>query len=51
MKYLTTSLDKYFNAQGNINHLYRLMKEPVLHQSDQNDSMDLIYMMGMDDII
>lgn len=51
MKYLKTSLDKYFNSQGNINHLYKLMKEPILSINTQQDSMDLIYLMDMKDLI
>ena len=42
MNYLKQSLDKYFNAQGNISHLYKLMSEPILHASEQKDSMDLM---------
>lgn len=51
MKYLKESMDKYFLSQGNISHLYKLMKEPILHESEQKDSMDLILMMNTDDII
>ena len=51
MRYLEDSLEKYFSEQGNIGHLYRLMREPVLHPRDQQDSMDLMLMMKMDRII
>lgn len=51
MRYLVESLEKYFGEQGNIGHLYRLMREPVLHPRDQQDSMDLMLMMKMDRII
>ena len=42
MSYLNKSLDSYFEKQGNITHLYRLMIEPVLHPKDQKDSMDMM---------
>jgi hypothetical protein len=32
--YLKSSLDKYFNKQANISHLYRLMREPILHPTE-----------------
>ena len=51
MKYIKESLDKYFNSQGNISHLYKLMKEPILNINDQKDSMDLLFTMEMDDVI
>ena len=51
MNYLKDSLDNYFNDQGNINHLYRLMREPILHMSEQQDSMDLMLKMDIDDLI
>jgi len=51
MQYLTLSLEKYFDAQPNIIHLYKLFIEPVLNQREQNDSMDLILKMEMTDII
>jgi len=51
MNYLKSSLDKYFNSQQNISHLYKLMKEPLLHPSEQQDSMDLLFQMNMDDLI
>lgn len=51
MTYLKTSLDKYFNAQGNISHLYKLLREPILHSKEQKDSMDMMFLMNMDEII
>lgn len=51
MNYIKESLDRYFNLQGNINHLYRLMREPILHVSQQQDSMDLMLLMDIDDLI
>ena len=51
MKYLIKSLDSYFEKQGNINHLYRLMREPVLHPKNQRDAMDMMLHMNMDALI
>lgn len=51
MKYLTDSLCKYFDKQGNINHLYNLMREPVLHPKEQKDSMDMMLHMQMNSLI
>ena len=48
---MKSSLDKYFNKQANISHLYRLMREPILHPTEQKDSMDLMYIMNMEDLI
>lgn len=52
MTYLTKSLDRYFHKSNvNVNHIYKLMKEPILNQREQKDSMDLILMMDTNDII
>jgi len=51
MTYLKQSLDNYFNAQGNISHLYRLLREPILHAKEQRDSMDMMFDMNVDDLI
>lgn len=51
MSYLKKCLNNYLNSQGNISHLYRLMREPILHPKEQQDSMDLILKMGIDDLI
>ena len=45
------SLENYLNEQQNISHLYRLMREPVLHPTERLDSMDLMLIMNMEKLI
>ena len=49
--YILKSLEQYLNEQQNISHLYRLMREPVLHPTERLDSMDLMLIMNMEKLI
>jgi hypothetical protein len=49
--YLIKSLSRYLERQSNILTLYKFMSEPILHMSERKDSLDIMYEMGMYDLL
>jgi hypothetical protein len=49
--YLINGLVSYFEKQNNILVLYKLMSEPILHSTEQKDSLDIMYEMDMQELL
>ena len=46
-KYVIESLGKYLSKQHHIAQLYKLMREPVFHMTENKDSLDLMFEMNL----
>mmetsp|Transcript_31436 Transcript_31436/g.48061 ORF Transcript_31436/g.48061 Transcript_31436/m.48061 type:complete len:136 (+) Transcript_31436:1665-2072(+) len=46
-KFIIESLNKYLTRQHHIAQLYKLMREPVFHMTENKDSLDLMFEMNM----
>jgi len=49
--YINQSLTIYFEKQNNILILLNYLSEPVLHMTERKDSLDLMFEMGMQDLL